>query len=198
MNNTEDIYKIMGASNHALSKRAENDFYSTPKNAVIKLLEKLEEVDIQLPNLIIEPGVGDGAIANILKEKGHTITGFDIVDRGWPGTIIKDWLKVNERPEQEMAIIANFPYKDILEHTWHSISLLNDGEYLISLAKIQFLEGQKRKELFSYFPPKYVFVFSSRIKCLANGIDDGNSSAICFCWYVFQKGFNGMPMISWI
>ena len=67
------------------------------------------------------------------------------------------------------------------------IALLKDGEYLIELAKIQFLEGKARREMFDKNPPKYVLVFSERIKCLANGENTGGSSAICFCWYIFQK-----------
>jgi len=196
LNTKEDIYKLMGASNHSLSKRAEEDYYSTPAIAVEKLLAELDKLKIKLPNLIIEPSVGDGAIANILINKGFEVYGFDIIDRGFPNTNIENWLQVKTRPEQEIAIIANFPYKDIQKHTEHSLSILKDGEYLISLAKIQFLEGKARREMFDKFPPKYVLVFSERIKCLANGVDNGGSSAICFCWYIFEKGYNGMPMID--
>ena len=199
MNNKEDIYKILGASNHAIADRVDDDFYATPTIAVEKLFEKLDEVNIKLPRVIIEPGVGSGNIAFPLCSKGHFVFGIDIANRGFPNTNIADWLTVKERPtEDELAIVANFPYKDILKHTEHSLSLLKDGEYLIELAKIQFLEGIKRRELFEHDPPKYVFVFSKRIRCLANGENSTESSAICFCWYVFQKGFKGMPQIGWI
>ena len=123
---------------------------------------------------------------------------FDIVDRGFPNTNVFDWLKVSRPDVDNLAVVANFPYKDIQKHTEHSLSILKDGEYLISLAKIQFLEGKARREMFDKFPPKYVLVFSERIKCLANGVDNGSSSAICFCWYIFEKGYDGMPMIDWI
>ena len=198
MNNKEDIYKILGASNHAISERAKDDFYSTPPEAVEALLNYLPKINVNLPNLIIEPGVGNGAIAYPLSKSGFEVIPFDIVDRGYPNTIILDWLKVKARPEVELAIIANFPYKNILKHTEVSLNILNDGEYLIELTKIQFLEGLQRRELFDRQPPKFVLVFSKRIKCLTNGIDDGNSSAICFIWTIFEKGFKGMPMIGWL
>lgn len=198
MNTKEDVYKLMGASNHSLTKRAEEDYYSTPLIAVEKLLLELDKLKIKLPNIIIEPSVGDGAIAYPFSKKGHTIMAFDIVDRGFPNTNVFDWLKVSRPNVDNLAVVANFPYKDIQKHTEHSLSILKDGEYLISLAKIQFLEGKARREMFDKFPPKYVLVFSERIKCLANGVDNGSSSAICFCWYIFEKGYNGMPMIDWI
>lgn len=198
MNTKEDIYKILGSSNHSMSERAKNDFYSTPKKAVYKLFEKLEKLNIILPKTIIEPSVGSGNIAFPFLENGHHVHGFDIVDRGFPDTILVDWLTVNTRPEEEIAIIANFPYNNIQEHTEHSLSLLNDGEYLIELAKIQFLEGKARRKMFEKNPPKYILVFSERIKCLANDENKGGSSAICFCWYIFEKGFKGSPRVDWI
>lgn len=198
MNSKEDVYRILGSSNHSLSERATDDFYSTPKEAVDALLGWISSHDIALPHSIIEPSVGSGSIANELIPLGHKIYGFDIVNRGFENTIICDWLNVNELPQEEVAIVANFPYKVIQQHTEHSMNLLRDGEYLIQLAKIQFLEGKSRRSMFEQFPPKYVLVFSQRIKCLANGNDTIGSSAICFCWYIFQKGFRGLPQIDWI
>lgn len=199
MNNSEDIYRILGASNHSKTERVDNDFYATPKIAMDKLFLELDKLNIKLPKCIIEPGVGTGSIALPLAEKGHFIFGFDIKNRGFPATIA-DWLTVNQRPDgiDELAIVANFPYNNIQAHTEHSLSLLKNGEYLIELAKIQFLEGKARRKMFDNFPPKYVLVFSERIKCLANGENTGGSSAICFCWYVFQKGFKGLPQVDWL
>lgn len=198
MRTKEDIYRILGSSNHSESERIKDDFYSTPKIAVDKLFLELEKLNIKLPKTIIEPSVGTGSIAYPFCEKGYGIMAFDIIDRGFPNTNILDWLTVSRPDINELAIVANFPYNKIQEHTEHSLSILKDGEYLIELAKIQFLEGKSRKKMFEKNPPKYVLVFSERIKCLANGKDSGGSSAICFCWYVFQKGFKGMPQVDWL
>ena len=198
MNTKEDIYRILGSSNHSESERVKDDFYATPKIAVDKLFLELEKLKIKLPEVIIEPSVGTGSIAFPFCEKGYFVMGFDITDRGFPNTNIIDWLTVSRPDVDNLAIVANFPYNKIQEHTEHSLSLLKDGEYLIELAKIQFLEGKARREMFNKNPPKYVLVFSERIKCLANGENTGGSSAICFCWYVFQKGFKGMPQVDWL
>ena len=198
MNTKEDIYRILGSSNHSESERVKDDFYATPKIAVDKLFLELEKLKIKLPKIIIEPSVGTGSIAIPFCEKGHSIIGFDIIDRGFPNTNVADWLTVSRPEIDNLAIVANFPYNKIQEHTEHSLSVLKDEEYLIELAKIQFLEGKARREMFNKNPPKYVLVFSERIKCLANGENTGGSSAICFCWYIFQKGFKGMPQVDWL
>lgn len=198
MNTKEDIYRILGSSNHSESERVKDDFYATPKIAVDKLFLELEKLNINLPKIIIEPSVGTGSIAIPFCKKGYSIIGFDIIDRGFPNTNIADWLTVSRPEIDNLAIVANFPYNKIQEHTEHSLSVLKDGEYLIELAKIQFLEGKARREMFNKNPPKYVLVFSERIKCLANGENTGGSSAICFCWYIFQKGFKGMPQVDWL
>lgn len=198
MNTKEDIYRILGSSNHSESERVKDDFYATPKIAVDKLFLELEKLNINLPKIIIEPSVGTGSIAIPFCKKGYSIIGFDIIDRGFPNTNIADWLTVSRPEIDNLAIVANFPYNKIQEHTEHSLSVLKDGEYLIELAKIQFLEGKARRKMFNKNPPKYVLVFSERIKCLANGENVGGSSAICFCWYIFQKGFKGMPQVDWL
>ena len=198
MNTKEDIYRILGSSNHSESERVKDDFYATPKIALDKLFLELEKLKINLPKIIIEPSVGTGSIAIPFCKKGYSVIGFDIIDRGFPNTNIADWLTVSRPEIDNLAIIANFPYNKIQEHTEHSLSILKDGEYLIELAKIQFLEGKARRKMFDKNPPKYVLVFSERIKCLANGENTGGSSAICFCWYIFQKGFKGMPQVDWL
>lgn len=199
MKTKEDVFRLLGASNHSETERVKNDFYATPKIAMDKLFIELKKLKINLPKCIIEPGVGSGNIAFPLCERGHFVYGFDIEDRGFPSTAIADWLTVNQRPDvSELAIVANFPYNNIQEHTEHSLSLLKDGEYLIELAKIQFLEGKARRKMFEEYPPKYILVFSERIRCLTNGEESKSSSAICFCWFIFQKGFRGLPQVDWL
>ena len=66
--------------------------------------------------------------------------------------------------------------------------------------KVQFLEGQARKkELFSRKELKYVFVYSKRITTAKNGdFDKYKSTALCNAWFVWEKGYNGLPSIDWI
>lgn len=65
--------------------------------------------------------------------------------------------------------------------------------------KVLFLESRSRKQLFQQYPPKTIYISSSRINCAKNG--DFNlytSSAIAYAWFVWQKGYNLETIIKWI
>ena len=66
--------------------------------------------------------------------------------------------------------------------------------------KLQFLEGQKRKQLFLKNPPKTVYVSSSRLYCAKNGEFERykDTKAIAYAWFVWVKGFMGDTVIKWI
>lgn len=185
----------LGASNHTDEDREENDFYATQPSSVNSLLNKLEEYNISLGS-VLEPAVGMGHITKVLEENGIEVLSADLIDRGFPNTVVKDFFEVKEIEQDD--IITNPPYKYAQEFVEHSMELLKPGRYCMMLLKIQFLEGQKRRSLFEKYPPKFVWVFSERQKCLKNGKDTGGSSAVCYCWFIWQKGSNDKPIIDWI
>ena len=59
-----------------------------------------------------------------------------------------------------------------------------------------------RKELFKKYPPKCVYVSSSRILCAKNAKFDemraGGGSAVAYAWYEFEKGYSGKSELKWI
>lgn len=96
-------------------------------------------------------------------------------------------------------ILTNPPYKYAQEFVEHALELVPDGKNVFMFLKLTFLEGQKRRKLFDTKQLKTVYVSSRRIKCGLNGdFNSINSSAICYCWFHFQKGYNGQPTIEWI
>ena len=65
--------------------------------------------------------------------------------------------------------------------------------------RLLFLEGQARKKLFEKYPPKTVYVFSSRVNCAKNGdFVTYNSGAVAYAWFVWLKGYNGETIVKWI
>lgn len=61
------------------------------------------------------------------------------------------------------------------------------------------MEGQARKKLFEKYPPKYVYINSTRQMCAMNGeFEKYNATAIYYCWFVWEKGYEGEPVIRWI
>ena len=70
-------------------------------------------------------------------------------------------------------------------------------------AKIQLLEGDKRRKMFDNSPLKYVYVFSKRVNPLRNGeATDENgkpwASTMCFAWFVWDLEYEGEPIIRWL
>lgn len=68
--------------------------------------------------------------------------------------------------------------------------------------KLTFLEGKARKKLFEKYPPKVVYVSSSRLQCAKNGdfetYKKSGGTAIAFAWFVWEKGYKGDTIIKWI
>ena len=96
-------------------------------------------------------------------------------------------------------IITNPPYKYALEFVEKALSLIPEGNKVAMFLRIQFLEGIKRGELFDNNPPKTIYVARKRLQCAKSGVFEGlSSSATAYCWFVWEKGFKGNPIIKWI
>lgn len=190
------VFRQLGT--HSDKERHKDDYYATDPRAVKDLIAMLNKYNIEIPKEIVETSVGGGHIAKEFEKIGCNVTGYDIVDRGYPNTIIRDYLTVDKLPDGCM-VIENPPFKRNIEFIKHSLSLIKNGQYICTFQKIQFLESQERKLFFEENPPKYVFVFSKRVKTYINGdMSDKQSSAMCFCWFVFEKGYHGDTVVKWI
>ena len=179
-------------------ERIENDYYATPYESIKSLLE-IEKFEGDF----IEPCVGGGHIAEVLKEYYPTseIIGVDLIDRGYKNTIISNYF--DYKFNGNYNIITNPPYNLAQEFLEHSMEQIQEGKKVAMFLKIQFLEGVKRRELFEKYPPKIIYVFSKRQNPLRNGEEfDENgkrwSSTMCFAWFIWEKGFKGQPVVSWI
>ena len=99
-------------------------------------------------------------------------------------------------------IITNPPYKYAQEFIEKAIELIPIGNKIAMFLKIQFLEGKKRKKLFKKYPPKVIYVSSSRLLCAKNGefekMRQGGGSAVAYAWFIWEKGYKGDTIINWI
>ena len=190
---SNSVYKILGASNHTESERESNDYYATEPYAVELLLEE----ETFSPN-IWECACGELHITNVLKNHGYDVKNTDLVDRLHNGDIeICDFLTCDETWNGD--IITNPPYKFAKEFVEHAIELVSDGRKVAMFLRLQFLEGKARGEMFKRYPPKTVYVSSSRLDCAKNGdFESAGQKAVAYAWFVWEKGFNGDPIIKWI
>lgn len=194
--NKRTTYAQLGASNHCEHERQNEDFYSTDPIAI----DRLKKV-FNIPKNIVEISAGNGHLSERLKSFRHNVISWDIIQREYPLDKIQDFLGVKEIPKG-YSILTNPPFKQSMEFVLHSLDLLEERQCAIFFLKIQFLESSKRyKELFSKYPPKYVYVFSERCLCAMNGEFEINgkrqSSAVCYAWFVWQKGNYNEPIIRW-
>lgn len=192
---TFNTFITMGANNHTNVEREKDDFYATPPLAVKELINNLQLFNTN----IWEPCCGMNHITNILREKNYKVRTSDIVDRVNDGTVeIIDFLNYNEKWDGD--IVTNPPYKLATEFVYKALDVVNTGCKVAMFLKLTFLETKKRKELFEKYPPKYVYVSSSRLGCSQTGEFDetGNTgSAIAYCWYIWEKGYTGDTILRW-
>ena len=181
--NARTAHTILGARNYARNEREKHDYYATEPKAVELLLEQES-----FNKYIWEPACGEGHISRVLEEYGYTVISTDLIDRGF-GTSDVDFLKQQEKFNGD--IITNPPYKYAKEFAEKALDLVADGCKVAMFLKIQFLEGKARRALFEKHPPQTVYVSSGRLKCAMNGDFEkyAKSNAICYAWYVWQKGY---------
>jgi len=175
------------------TEREQEDYYATNPNAVLLFLENLG--DLKLNNNLWECACGEGHISKILLKKGYNVKSSDLINRGFGEQ--QDFLKYEERFDGD--IITNPPFILAEDFIKKAIEVLKDGNKLILLMKIQFLESESRYNLFKKYPLKYIYVHSSRQLCSRKGdFENYKSTTLCYCWYVWEKGFNGETIIRWI
>jgi len=197
--NSKTTFAQLAASNHSDVERETNDFYATDPQSLRIFLQALKRDGIQLHKNIWECACGQGHLSKVLEE-GYEVLSTDLIDRGCGYSGI-NFLEVPciEKGEEPVDILTNPPYRYAKEFVEHALEICCDGSYVVMFLKIQFLEGKARRELFEKYPPKYVYVNSARQTCYINGdMSKKMSSASCYCWFIWEKGFKGEPIIRWI
>ena len=164
--------------------RESNDYYKTPKYAILALLER-EHFD----GTIWEPACGDGAISRFLP---GIVISTDLYDRGY-GEIGVDFLKEIRNVNH---IVTNPPYKLAQEFVEHALKCVNGK--IAMLLKLAFLEGQRRKPFFEKSPPRTVYVFSKRIDFGRGDKPGKGSGLLAYAWFIWEHRYTGKPMIEWI
>ena len=192
--NSNSIFKTLGASSHTDKERQREDFYATDPKAALLLLE-LEKFS----NNIWECSCGQGHLSEVFKQAGYSVKSTDLIDRGY-GEGGVDFLAI-DNVEWNGDIITNPPYKYAQEFIEKALQIIPKGCKVAMFLKLQFMEGKARKNLFINYPPKTIYVSSSRILCAKNAEFEkmiaGGGSAICYAWYIWEKqDFYGKDYIT--
>lgn len=193
--NANSIWKTLGASNHTDKERQNEDYYATDPIAAEWLL-KIEEIPRDKP--IWECAAGEKHLSKVFEEHGYKVRSSDLIVRTEDVEQL-DFLTSNET--WDGTIITNPPYNQAVNFIQKAMESITEGNKVIMFLKVQFLEGKSRKKLFEKYPPKIVWVSSSRITCAKNGdfeyMKANGGSAVAYAFYVWQKGYKGDTLIKW-
>ena len=193
--NLRNVFTPLGASNHTDKERQREDYYATDPIAA-KLLLEVEPFE----GKIWECACGEKHLSRVFEDAGHEVRSSDLVDRC--GNEVFDFLGIENCESWDGDIITNPPFKYASEFIYKALSLIRNGNKVAMFLKVQFLEGKERKKLFTEFPPKVIYVSSSRIMCAKNGdfakVREGGGSAVAYAWYIWEKGYKGDTIVKWI
>jgi hypothetical protein len=165
------------------------DWYIEPAWAVEKLFQA-----VPFEGAIHDPCAGSGRIPSVAKSFGYTVTAADLHDRGYPGTIVKDYFKDRIRYDN---IVSNPPYKlgeefihHALEFTRHKIAVI---------MRLPFLASQGRyNRLYKTHPPSEVLVLSKRPSMPPGGTDiPAKGGTDEYAFLVWDQGYVGPTILKW-
>lgn len=157
--------------------RRKLDFYPTPKNVTIALMNFL-----QLPPscTIWEPACGNLAMSNVIETYGHTVISTDIING-------VDFLCAN--PMLCDAIITNPPFETSALFIEKAIQTPNVN-LVAMLLKSQYWHASKRIKLFEKYPPAFVLPLSWRPDFLEHERKIGDKKGaptMEVAWTVWEK-----------
>lgn len=183
------------------AEREENDFYATDPYAVRIALPVFKRIGLN--KKVWECACGNGNLSEELKSNGYSVYSSDLINRNYGE--VSDFLKVTDRFNGD--ILTNPPFSLAEKFIEHGMTLLNEGNRMFLLLKIQFLESAKRKKIFQKYNLEYLIVNSERICCAKDNEfdkyfkrknDHYAGGTQFYAWFVFKKGYNGDSKIIWI
>lgn len=188
------------AGGNSRSKREENDFYATnPETLKLFLYEFWK--DNSFEGDILEPACGQGHISETLKEMlpNFNIISTDLIDRGYGQGGVN--FLTHDYKRTFNTVITNPPFSLAKEFIEKGLEIAD--KYVIMLCKIQLLEGLKRKDMFLNTPLKYVYVHTTRQATWKEGKPTDSkgkkwATTMCLAWFVWDKEYEGEPVIRWI
>jgi hypothetical protein len=194
--NLTDIYVCVKKND---PNRNDNDLYPTPPIATY-ILHKY----IELPKNIVEPCAGRGNISVELKRCGYNVESFDLHEYDNPLCDIvtgQDVLSL-DKPVGAQALVTNPPYHKDLPRL---ITEKGVSEYDLTalFVRLTFLEGKKRKKLFTNHPPSDIIFLSDRIRFDTGLLEPINKKdqlggMIAYMWIVFRKEHKGPTKLQWV
>jgi hypothetical protein len=168
--------------------RRKNDFYPTPPLATYVLCKYCRP-----PKRVVEPCAGRGNISIELLRNNHEVLSYDLNSYDNPLAPVVtdiDAMELEHQPYYE-GIVTNPPYhKDLPRKLLEKF--LHEYSYVAMFLRLTFLEGKKRKKLFTNNPPSDIIILSDRVRFSENHIEpiekeDQIGGMIAYAWFIWDK-----------
>lgn len=188
----KDFREAQKAVGFTQGERPKGDFYATPEIAITTLL-----ANEQFGETVMEPCCGNGAVSKVLEGAGYKVISRDLNDWGY-GETGRDFLQDSIEPVD--AIVTNPPFGLSMQFTRRSLECTQERQGKVAiLNRIQWLEGQRRKQVFCSSPLATVWIFSKRLPRFHRFDFTGKpgTSLLGFAWYVFDWKHQGEPRLKW-
>lgn len=203
---TDDLAAIVARDAAAKPERAAFDAYPTPVAFAEGMARRVAEILPYPPAAIIEPSAGAGAFVRAAHGLWPTVPiiavevqpGLDLplYEAGAEGVSIANWIDVAEAinrtspalPPPPWLVIGNPPYLEAVEHIEAALRVMQHGEWLAFLLRINFFGSNGRRAFWARKKDRlrYLIPFTQRPKFRNNKSDATEYG--CFIW---QKGWTG-------
>lgn len=182
--------------------RSALDFYNTPEADVIAFLNASKLVPDS--GVVLEPAAGEGNIANVLAKlrPNANIVTSDVEQRNFLLSYVGDFITTPSLVTPVDCVITNPPFSLAKEFVERGLDICHGD--VIMLLKVAFLASKSRRALLDRKVLREVWVSSSRINCYAPGAKVSSTGRRCnvstldMAWFVFNRNYNGDPVIKWV
>ncbi|MCL6455072.1 MAG: hypothetical protein K6T78_15805 [Alicyclobacillus sp.] len=171
----------MSATNRDLTKRHPYDSYSTPAWCTEAIAKQIHWHDGCVD--VLEPCIGDGAIADVLLSKYVDYVEWAEITKG------RDFLTYDFGRTFDF-ILTNPPFSLAQEFIDKSLTIAN---CVVMLLRINFLASRQRKEWWQKHPPTAIHVLTRRPSFTGKGTD-----ATDYGWFVWDATGRQKRGLYWL
>lgn len=164
-------------------ERAAGDWYQEEIGASLALLRY---PGLKFEGPVWDPACGGGNIPEACKRCGLRFAASDLIDRGYPGMIVHDFL-YSTVPfwRKNYEIVTNPPYDQTIEFALRGLSM--EPRIVALFIETMHLQGRARFDrLFSIHRPALILQFINRVNTPPGGLDIKLEGAFKrHCWVVW-------------
>jgi hypothetical protein len=144
---------------------------------------------------VIDPCCGGGNIVRAAREHHLPTVGWDLVDRGFPGTVVRDFLTYSGPAPRNL--VFNPPFGIARAFIEHAVKIARHKiAALFPVARLNAAQWLRQ------LPLSRVWLLSPRPSMppgeyLARG-EKPQGGRVDFAWLVMVRGFSGSPELRWL